>query len=190
MNTGLKIKELREGAGMTQEELGALLGVQKSAINKYETGRVVNLKRSTIENLCRIFNVLPQDLIGGEIKAVRIPVLGHVHAGIPIDAIEDILDYEEISPQMAMTGEYFGLKVKGDCMAPRILEGDVVIVKKSPDAESGDTVVALLDGEAEIKKLIKYESGEAALVPANPLYEVRRGKFEIIGKVVELRGKL
>lgn len=64
MSTGTTIKKLREQSGMTQEELAARLGMKKAAINKYETGRVVNLKRSTIEQLCRIFNVLPQDLLG------------------------------------------------------------------------------------------------------------------------------
>ena len=63
MDTGAKIKQLRESLGMTQEELGKLLGVKKAAINKYETGTVVNLKLSTIENLCNIFSVTPQFLL-------------------------------------------------------------------------------------------------------------------------------
>lgn len=66
MDTGKRIKELREKNGLTQEELGAKLGLKKAAINKYETGRVVNLKRSTIESLCEIFHVLPQELLGIE----------------------------------------------------------------------------------------------------------------------------
>ena len=63
MDTGTKIKALRASAGMTQEELGKLLGVKRAAINKYETGIIVNLKRSTIEKLCKIFNVTPQFLL-------------------------------------------------------------------------------------------------------------------------------
>ena len=63
MDTGAKIKQLRESLDMTQEELGKILGVKKAAINKYETGTVVNLKRSTIETLCNIFNVTPQYLL-------------------------------------------------------------------------------------------------------------------------------
>lgn len=63
MSTGSKIKELREKHGMTQEELASQLGLKKAAVNKYETGRVVNLKRSTILKLCRIFDVMPQDLM-------------------------------------------------------------------------------------------------------------------------------
>ena len=63
MDTGLKIRQLREAAGMTQEELGKVLGVKRAAINKYETGTVVNLKRSTIEKLCSLFSVTPQYLL-------------------------------------------------------------------------------------------------------------------------------
>ena len=70
-------------------------------------------------------------------SSVRIPVLGRVAAGVPIDAIEDVLDWEEIPEAMAATGEFFGLKIKGDSMQPRIAEGDVVIVRSQPDAESG-----------------------------------------------------
>lgn len=64
MSTGTTIKRLREQSGMTQEELALRLGVKKAAVNKYETGRVINLKRSTIEKLCRIFDVMPQDILG------------------------------------------------------------------------------------------------------------------------------
>ena len=63
MDMGTKIKLLRVGSGMTQEELGKLLGVKRAAINKYESGIIVNLKRSTIEELCKIFDVSPQFLL-------------------------------------------------------------------------------------------------------------------------------
>lgn len=128
---------------------------------------------------------------------VRIPVVGTVIAGIPVEAIEDIIDWEEISIQMSRTGEFFGLKIKGDSMSPRILEGDVVIVRKQPSAESGDVVIAKVDGEeATCKKLVKHENG-ISLVPYNSLYEpmyfsteeIITKPVKIIGKVVELRGK-
>lgn len=70
MNTGYKIKELRIKKGLTQQELGDLLGIQKAAVNKYETGRVVNLKRSTIKRLCEIFDVMPDELLGLEESGV------------------------------------------------------------------------------------------------------------------------
>lgn len=130
---------------------------------------------------------------------VRIPVVGTVPCGIPIEAIEliDVDDWEEIPEKLARTGKFFGLKVKGDSMTPRILEGDVVIVRQQSSAESGDVVIAKVDGEeATCKKLVKHENG-ISLVPYNSLYEpmyfsteeIITKPVKIIGKVVELRGK-
>lgn len=75
-------------------------------------------------------------------------------AGTPIEAIEDIIDTEEISEDLAETGEFFGLQIHGDSMEPKMSEGDVVIVRQQEDAESGDTVIALVNGsDATCKRL-------------------------------------
>ena len=133
-----------------------------------------------------------------KIRAISIPVLGRVQAGIPIDAQEEVLDWEEIAPQMALSGDYFALQVRGDSMEPKFSEGDVVIVRQQDDAESGDIVIAMVNGnDATIKKLMKYENGGIALVASNPLYqplhfsdqEIVDMPVAIIGKVVELRAK-
>ena len=132
-------------------------------------------------------------------QGVMIPVLGTVPCGIPIDAIElvDVDEWEEIPEKMSRTGKFFGLKVKGDSMQPRIIEGDVVIVRQQNTAESGDVVVVRVNGdEATCKKLVKHEHG-ISLVPYNSSYEVMYFTNEdilqkpvvIVGKVVELRGK-
>ena len=130
-------------------------------------------------------------------KGQLIPVLGNVVAGIPIEAVEEILDWEEISVKLARTGEFFGLKIQGDSMSPRILEGDVVIVKQQPDADSGDIVIAKVNGDdACCKRLIKNKDG-ITLQSLNPNYEpmyfsrddILERPVTIIGKVVELRGK-
>lgn len=132
-------------------------------------------------------------------KGIRIPVLGSVPCGIPIEAIElmDADDWEEISEKMSKQGKFFGLKLKGDSMSPRMVQGDVVIVRKQPDAESGDIVIVKVNGEeATCKKLIKHENG-ISLVPYNSAYEpmyfsneeIIKKPVTIIGKVVELRGK-
>lgn len=132
-----------------------------------------------------------------ETKSIQIPVLGKVVAGIPIEAVEDILDFEEIPEEMSYLGQFYGLKIKGHSMEPRILEGDVVIVKKQEDAESGDLVIVLVNGDsATCKKLIKNENG-ITLQSFNPVFEpmyfsaedIRNKPVQIIGKVVELRGK-
>lgn len=125
----------------------------------------------------------------------RIPVLGHVAAGVPIDAIQDILDWEEISGQIALSGDYFGLKIKGDSMEPSICNDDVVIVRQQDDAEDGDIVIALVNGhDAVCKRIKKYKDG-IALISKNPSYdpmyftstEIDETPVKIIGKVIELR---
>lgn len=205
---GQRIKIRREELNMSQEELAVKLGYKsRSSINKIERdGR--ELRQNKIVAIAAALNTTPAYIMGWEeeekelaqksIKGIRIPVVGNVRAGIPIDAIEEILDHEEITPEMAASGDYFGLQVKGDSMVPIIMEGDVVIVRQQEDAECGETVIALINGdEATVKKLIKYEDGGIALVAANPLYqplrftnqEIIEKPVRIIGKVVELRRK-
>ena len=131
-------------------------------------------------------------------KGVTINVLGRVAAGIPIEAIEEIIDTEEITEELARTGNFFGLQIHGNSMEPRIYEGDVVIVRQQDDADSGDVVIAMINGDdATCKRLRKYRDG-IELIPNNPSYEpmffsndeIMTKPVKIIGKVVELRGKL
>ena len=131
-------------------------------------------------------------------NSVRIPVLGRVAAGLPIDAIENIIDYEEIPAEMARGGEYYCLVVKGDSMEPRIYPGDVIIVRKQDTAESGDIVVATVNGDdATCKRYMKYRDS-IALVSLNSKYpplmfsqdEVKNMPIGIWGVVVEIRGKM
>ncbi len=136
----------------------------------------------------------------GKIEAgIRIPVLGEVPCGIPLEAIEliDVDDWEEISEKLARTGKFFGLKTKGDSMSPRIQQGDVLIVRQQPDAESGDVVIAKVNGSnACCKKLLKTDDG-IVLQSFNPMYEpmffsnedIKKKPVLIIGKVIENRQK-
>ncbi|WP_251616982.1 LexA family protein [Senimuribacter intestinalis] len=210
MTIGERIRVRREALKMSQEELALKLGYKsRSSINKIEKdGR--ELRQNKIVAIASALNTTPAYIMGWEeeddyeflekktLKGIQIPVLGRVQAGLPIDAVEEILDYEEITPEMATNGDYFGLQVKGDSMEPKFSEGDVVIVRQQSDAETGDIVIALVNGdEATIKKLVKYEGGGIALVASNPLYaplrfsedEITSKPVSIIGKVVELRAK-
>ena len=123
-------------------------------------------------------------------KAYKIPVLGYVRAGIPIEAVEEIIDYEEISQEQARTGEFFGLQIKGDSMEPRITEGDIVIVRKQETVDNGDIAVVLINGDdATVKKFYKSDAG-IKLVSTNPKYdpffytpdEVNSLPISIVGK--------
>ena len=130
-------------------------------------------------------------------SGIRVPVLGDVAAGIPIEAITDIVDYEEIDAALAKTGDFFGLRIKGNSMEPRMREGDVVIVRKQDTAESGETVVVLVNGDSATVKKIKYGPDGITLMPTNPSYdpifysasEVGSLPVRVIGKVIELRAK-
>lgn len=132
--------------------------------------------------------------------SVRIPVLGSVPAGIAIDAIEDIVDWEEIPKTMTNGAkEYFGLIVKGDSMYPKYMDHDVVIVLKQPTCESHDDCIVYVNGfNATLKTVIKNEDGSITLKPINPEYpprtfdpdELKTGILAIAGVVVEIRRKV
>ena len=201
---GKRIKEKREQQGITQEELAFKLGYKnKSTIAKIETG-ANDIVQSKVVEFAKALNTSDAFLMGwsdeqiSPAKGIKIKVLGRVAAGIPIEAIEDIIDTEEITAEMAKTGEFFGLQIHGDSMEPRMYENDVVIVRKQDDAESGDIVIAMINGnDATCKRLIKYTGG-ISLVSLNSKYtpmtfsnkEILEKPVRILGKVVELRGKL
>ena len=205
-----RIKELRESIpNLSQTKLGKKLNVHQTAISQWETGRTTP-DIETSKALANFFGVSLDYLLGNDTEnsnpprriGVKIPVLGNVAAGMPITAIENI-DYddpnawEEIPAEMAESGEYFALRLKGDSMEPRMLDGDVVIVHEQSDVNSGDTAIVKVNGEDATCKKIKKTSQGMMLIPLNPEYEplfftnkeVQTIPVEIIGKVVELRGK-
>lgn len=200
---------------MTQSDLAQKLGyADKSMIAKIEKG-LIDLPQSKILSFAEVLQISPGDLMGldavisssnTQIKpvsvdtkrhAVTIKVLGRVAAGIPIEAVEDVIDTEEITEELARTGNYFGLLIHGDSMEPDIRNGDVVIVRQQDDAESGEIVIALINGDdACCKRLVKYAGG-IGLISLNTKYspmmfsetDIADKPVHIIGKVVELRRK-
>lgn len=206
MNFKTRLKQLRKEKNINQRELAKYLKVAPSTISMYENGqREPNFE--VLEVLADFFNVDMNYLLGKTDKTtkliidkpqgLKIPVLGTVAAGIPISAVEDILDYEEVPQSWENQGEFFALKIKGDSMEPRMESGDVVIVKQQSDANSGDTVIVLVNGDdATCKKLQKTENG-IMLVSTNPKYppmfysleDIQTKPVVILGKVVELRQK-
>lgn len=191
---------------ITQTELCKKTGIPKSAMSQYIKGNF-EPKQDRIYLIAKALNISEAWLMGYDVpilregnkkkSSIKIPVLGLVRAGIPMDAVEYIIDYEEIGEDMAGQGEFFALQIKGDSMEPKISDGDVVIVRKQPDIESGETAIVLVNGdEATIKKVQKF-SGGINLIPSNPAYDVMTFTNEqieklpvrILGKVVELRAK-
>ena len=202
MTIGEQIRKRREELGMTQQQLADRLGYKsKSAINKIELG-INDVAQKRIVDFANALNTSIEYLLDmnkkePEAKPIRIPVLGRIAAGIPLEMIEDVVDWEEIDAETAKLGPLFALKVEGHSMEPRILDGDVVIIHQQEDAESGDIVIASVNGDdATCKRLRKFKDG-IELVPNNPAYapmffsnqEMTSKPVKILGKVIELRGK-
>ncbi len=195
------LRQARKAKGLTQAEVARTIGLTQNGYSYWENGKA-KIDKDQLLKLAELFEVSTDYLLGNtskpNTKGVWIPVLGDVAAGIPIEAVEDIVDYEEIDAALAATGDFFGLRIKGSSMEPRIREGDVVIVRKQDDADTGDTVVVLVNGDsATVKRLKKEADGSMWLLPNNPAYdpqhftptEITEKPVHIIGKVVELRGK-
>lgn len=197
-----QLKVFRKKMGLTQADVADHLGIDRSTYAKYETGQS-EPNFDMLQKISLLFGTSIDVLINGNAAPTStggkwIPVLGDVAAGIPIEAIEDIVDYEEIDAALAATGDFFGLRIKGSSMEPRIREGDVVIVRKQDDADTGDTAVVMVNGDsATVKRIKKEPDGSLVLIPNNPAYdaqhfspaEILNKPVHIIGKVVELRGK-
>ena len=187
---------------MTQRELACRLGVGNTSVYNWVNG-IKSPRMDKVDAMCKIFGCMRSDLMDethdatAPSKGVKINVLGRVAAGIPIEAIENIIDTEEITAEMARRGEYFGLKVKGTSMQPVICDGDIVIVRKQEDADSDEIVIATVNGDdATCKRLMKYDGG-LSLISYNPEFapmtftdkQLEEIPVRIIGRVVEERRK-
>lgn len=176
------------------DKLATILSVDEAWLMGYD----VTLEAPDPEKQKKRLTAYYDKLNTNKTSSTKIPVLGYVRAGIPLNAVEEILDWEEIPEKWLESGdEYFALSIKGDSMEPKFSEGDVAIIRKQDDVESGDIAIILVNGDdATCKKVMKY-SGGVRLVPWNPSYEVldfsnqeiEELPVKIIGKVVELRAK-
>lgn len=198
-----RIKELRSERNIKQAELASIVKVSQAALSGYETGKY-EADIETYKRIADFFSVSLDYLLGKETvpsNAIKIPVLGSVPAGVPLEAIEDIVDWEEI-PQSMASGEkeYFALEVKGDSMWPDYLPGDVVIVRRQPTCDSGDDCVVYINGyDATLKQVrLNAEDQSLTIVPRNQSYpprtftaeEIQSLPVTIAGVVVELRRKM
>jgi repressor LexA len=204
-----KIKELREQSHLTLLEVSKKLGVSEATAQRYESDTgIKNIPYEQIIKYAELFNVTPAYIMGWEENpkfrfearsvphhAQRIKVLGKVAAGTPIEMIQDVEYYEEMP--LEADGDYFGLIIKGDSMEPRIMNGDVVIVRQQPLVENGEIGIVTVNGEdATCKRIYKYAES-LVLMSNNPKYPPREFTKEqvealpvrVLGKVVELRAK-
>lgn len=183
MEMNRRIRERRLALNLTQEELAHRLGMQKSAIAKYESGRVENIKRSTLAKMSEILECSPAYLMGWDdadsqipsfdnilpIQTKRVPLLGEIACGQPIFCTEDRESYVEAGTDVKAD---FCLKARGDSMVgARILDGDLVFIQKDAELESGQIYAVAIDEEATLKRV--YYNAEASmlqLLSENPKY--------------------
>ena len=203
-----RIKELRQSMGITQEQLGSMLGVKKAAVCKYENEKV-SVPFQVLEKLIDIFGVsadhilcrdgsnsLPRSIRERmmaeppENDAVPVPLVGFVHAGEPMLAEENITDYIPVAAGEVYDGDYFFMEVVGDCMTgDHIAEGAVVLVRRGAELRDGYIYVIRLEDEVLLRR-VKRIKNSIALIPSNPAYDpmiVQGGDVEVIGRVVESR---
>lgn len=187
---GQYLKNVREQLGYSTYDVNKLCDISQSYLSLMENGRrkasaIILKKLAPIYSLDYIDLYEKAgyiDLIDNSKKSkskldklgnpvVEIPILGTVKAGYNYLAQENWIGTIDIDKKLADSGEFFALKVKGDSMAPVLIEDDIVIIKKQDDFENGDIVVAIVNGdEATIKKGKKSES-KILLQPFNANYD-------------------
>ena len=185
----IRIRQCREEMGLTQEELGHRLGMQRAAINKYEKGHLENMKRATIKSLADIFGVSPSWLMGLEESAHnskapnRVPLLGTIAAGVPVLAEENIEDYFSLDSKIRAD---FALRIRGESMKNvNILDGDIVFIRKQDTLENGEIGAILVGEEATLKRFYRMD-GHVLLQAENPDYR----PLMLDGKDVRILGKM
>ena len=194
-----KLKEIRQRCKRTQQEVADYLSVDRSTVTKWEGGKY-DPDNATLIRLAMYYGTTVDDLLGvAPVKGVRVPIYGSVPAGVPLEAIENIEGYEEITPALASKGEYFALKIKGESMSPFILNNDIVIVRKQSEIESGDIAIVLVNGDEATCKTVKISDDGITLIGHNTLVypphfysqkEIATLPVRIIGRVVEVKRSL
>ena len=164
MEMGKRIKELRVASGMTQEELGEKIGLQKSAVAKYENGRVENIKKSTIMKLAEIFNCRPSYVMGFDDDPIQQAVYeaaagqGRINGNYASDTFDGY----------ALKEDEVLVSVKGDSMYPTLQDGDIVVVKQQNVlSRSGQIALVKINGDEAVLKRIEQKSNGVVLISDN-----------------------
>ena len=194
MNMGERIKQLRIANGLTQEELGKYIGVQKSAIRKYEKGEVQNIKRNSIQILSNLFGVSPSYLMCIENEETKtnnftstIPLLSNY-----TDSLTESIDnffIKDININDNLPEASFALQINNNSMLPLLGIGDIAIITETFSFESGQTCLISKDNILMIRKVIKTDD-EYSLEALNPYYPIEKTKnLKIYGKVLSAENK-
>ena len=183
MSLRVNLPKYREKQGLTQEKLAQLVGVKQSTVGMWENG--TNSPRAkTLEKIAKILNVTVNDLMYSDSNAdvytynasgvLKIPVYGSIPAGIPMEAIEDILGYEEVPEDWTRGGrEFFALKINGDSMEPEYRSGDIIIFLRQSDCENNEDCAVSINGNDWTFKRVEKLDGGVLIKPLNPNYDTQ-----------------
>lgn len=191
-----KLKELRTKKGLTQTELGKIIGVKQNTLSYWEKG-TTNIDNEILVKLANLFNVTTDTILGKEtiekeysnIKTKKLPLLGNVACGEPIFANEEHEAFVQADEELDAD---FCLIAKGDSMVnARIFDGDVLFVKKQQIVNDGEIAVILIEDEATVKRVYyDRENNIITLMPENPIFKPMRyvgselEQIKILGKVI------
>lgn len=188
---GNRIEKSRKALGMTQEELASTLGLNKSTIQRYESGKIEKIKLPVIEAMANTLGVSPEylaaksDLPESNIEVLpnskvhMIPVFETVSAGFGAYASDYIIDYMPLYiANVSDIPDMMCIKVSGDSMYPKIEDGDIIVVRRQPCVDNGQIAVVLIDGEEGVVKKINASKDFVELISINPMYPPRVFKNE------------
>lgn len=204
--TARRLRQCREESKETLEQIGKLLGVNKSTVMRWERGDTSKVNLSTLHALARHFRVNTAWLMGltddtapenePDPGIIPVPVIGAVRGGCGGVVYEDMSGMEPVDASTIRDGEeYFWLRVTGDSMTPVINEGDLVLVRRQESVDSGRYAVVLVDGEEGLVKRVVYGDDWIELQSVNPYYPPRRFSgaqvtaVTVVGPVVESKRK-
>ncbi|MDE5993141.1 MAG: XRE family transcriptional regulator [Oscillospiraceae bacterium] len=188
---GNRIEKSRKALGMTQEELANTLGLNKSTIQRYESGKIEKIKLPIIEAMANALGVCPEYLAAKSdtsennievlpnSKIHMIPVFETVSAGFGAYANDCIIDYMPLYiANISDVPNMMCIKVTGDSMYPKIEDGDIIVVRRQLCVDNGQIAVVLIDGEEGVVKKINAGKDFVELISINPMYPPRRFEDE------------
>ncbi|WP_314389036.1 XRE family transcriptional regulator [uncultured Abiotrophia sp.] len=203
MSVGNRIRQRRLELGLSGEEVGKMLGVNKTTVYRYEKGEIDKMPIEVVEKLSVALRTTPDVIMGWNTDAstptnlvpinrasiVSIPILGTIKCGQPILAEENITGYREELSDRLPSGNLFYLRSQGDSMLPTIPEGSLVLIREQPTVEYGEVAAVLVNGDTEATlKRVKKQGDIVMLIADNPDYPpyviTKDNPARIIGKAV------
>lgn len=205
MSVGNRIRQRRLELGLSGEEVGKMLGVNKTTVYRYEKGEIDKMPIEVVEKLSVALRTTPDVIMGWNTDAstptnlvpinrasiVSIPILGTIKCGKPILAEENITGYREELSDRLPSGNLFYLKSQGDSMVPTIPEGSLVLIREQPTVEYGEVAAVLVNGDTEATlKRVKKQGDIIMLIADNtdypPYIITESNPARIIGKAIQV----